>query len=46
MKCLWGSVPAFDVLNLRSSEGLDYNEDMNVCFASNWPSSIASSILH
>ncbi|KAI6349206.1 hypothetical protein MCOR25_010692 [Pyricularia grisea] len=32
-KYLWGNTPAFDVLNLESNEGVDYNEQLNLLFA-------------
>ena len=33
LRCLWGNVPAYDVLNLPENEGADYGRDLNLCFA-------------
>lgn len=30
---LWGNIPAIDVLNVERNEGLQYGEDINLCFA-------------
>ncbi|KAL6789236.1 hypothetical protein J3E68DRAFT_444094 [Trichoderma sp. SZMC 28012] len=32
-KCLWGNVPAIDVLQLESNEGVDYAKHLNLLFA-------------
>lgn len=32
-KCLWGNVPAIDVLQLESNEGVDYGKQLNLLFA-------------
>ncbi|KIM26483.1 hypothetical protein M408DRAFT_330621 [Serendipita vermifera MAFF 305830] len=32
-KRLWGNVPAIDLLNLKKNEGLNYMEDLSLCFA-------------
>ncbi|ROT36821.1 hypothetical protein SODALDRAFT_298432 [Sodiomyces alkalinus F11] len=32
-KYLWGNMPAFDVLNLESNEGVDYDGQLNLLFA-------------
>jgi hypothetical protein len=32
-KYLWGNVPAFEVLQLPSNEGADYNKDIHILFA-------------
>ena len=29
----WGSVPAYDVLSLLTNEGVDYQGDLDMCFA-------------
>lgn len=33
LRCLWGSVPSFGVLNLAKNEGADYKNDLALCFA-------------
>ncbi|KAK4068705.1 uncharacterized protein Triagg1_7065 [Trichoderma aggressivum f. europaeum] len=32
-KCLWGNIPAIDVLQLQSNEGVDYGNPMKLLFA-------------
>jgi hypothetical protein len=32
-KYLWGNVPAYEVLQLSSNEGADYNKDLRILFA-------------
>jgi hypothetical protein len=31
-KILWGNVPAYDVLKLDRDEGMDYRQDLGLCF--------------
>lgn len=32
-KCLWGNIPAIDVLQLQSNEGVGYGKQMKLLFA-------------